>query len=233
MHDDTVPTFEEWTEYCFTLGRSDFSNSADDLGSVPEGRVRRFLSLSPRTTAEYVTRLFENSRDLAARYTPDQIGDATWFIFGIASEYFREVRSPANPVHLQLRCFESVTTLYLDLYDKLCNHKGFDWKDCSGDQELDGAVYMIWDMSCIEGAVLFPEESPLLFDAGLAILKTVLARCRTGSCLKSALHALGHVHTFHPEHAEKIIGDFLDLREHELPEWLADYAEQARVGSVQ
>lgn len=233
MDPQATPTFEEWAEYCLTLGYADFHGRSGDPEEVADARISRFLSLPPWRVTEYITRLFENSRELATRYTPDQIGDATWFIFGIASGYFHEVRSPANAKDVQLRCFRSVTTLYLDLYDRLCNFGGHDWKDCSDAQRLDGAVYMIWDMNGIEGAVLFPEDAPHLGEAGFEILETVLTQCRTGSCLKSALHALGHVNTFHPERAEKMVMAFLERRRPELPEWLTQYAERARVGSVQ
>src|SRR5437868_416167 len=112
MNQQPAPTFEEWSDYCFTRGYADFHRRSDELHSAANDRLRRFIALSPTPLAEYLVRLFENAMELRTKYTPDQIGEATRFIFGraMASEYFCIVRSPATPRDLQVRCYDSVLT---------------------------------------------------------------------------------------------------------------------------
>jgi len=217
-----APTFDDWVEHSLTKGYRVFhGEEAEDprLSSIDEGLL-----------VDYLTRLFEDPSELATRYSRDQIADATWFLFGCASGYFSTVRHAHLAIDRKVRCFRSVASIYTNLYDRLCTQDSE--TDRSDSDKLDGAVYMIWDMDCIEVAVMFPEEQPELLEPGFQILETVLQRCLTGACLKSALHGLGHIQMYHPERVSRLIDAFLTRRVSLAP-WLRDYAEQAREGRVQ
>ncbi len=234
--DPPLPSFDEWVHYCFTHGQNDFSGWGG-LGAQDERA--RFLSIDPGTLATYLTRLFESPTFSADKYTDDQIAKATWFLFGIGSAYLGTVRkSPINPA-LQSRCIRSVATMYTDLFDRVCGTRGTDPDtDLCDKAAIDIAVYMIWDMDQLEGAVMFPDGGPLR-EVCIEVLQTILTRCRTSTCLISALHGIGHIygHSRYKgdldlcQRLEGIIDTFLASRS--LPEWVREYAALARDGAVQ
>ncbi len=78
---------------------------------------------------------------------------------------------------------------------------------------------------------MFPDQHPHLVEPGFGVLETVLAKCRTSSCLMSALHGLGHIQMENPRRVEQIIDEFLSKRQ--IPMWLHEYAMSARKGAVQ
>lgn len=233
------PSFEDWVEYCFTLGYGDFhaGPKLSDYEQV-EARLRRFVELPPALLAKYVIRLFRDPAFIAERYRDDRIGDATWFLFGIPSEYFRALRTDAVSHQRQSTCISTVTALYTELYDRVCCERGADpGGDYTNDRGVDGAVYMIWDMDSIEGAILSAEETPHLVEPCFAVLETALMKCRTSSCQKSALHGLGHVRMHHQNRnsalagrAREIIERFLTTRRPVA--WLRKHAEAAMVGGI-
>ncbi|TVQ34601.1 MAG: hypothetical protein EA376_00015 [Phycisphaeraceae bacterium] len=233
MNNTETPSFEEWVHYCFTQGYSDFHTEPDaDHYEAHEQRRQRFVDIDPKALSEHIIRLFSNPAFLADEYTDQQIADAVWFIFGLATTYFLHLRSEVVPRNVQIRCIESVATLYTDLFDRLCDKHDVDPnKSSSKDTPLEDAVYMIWDMDCIEGAVMFPKHWPHLVDPGFRVLETILEKCRTVTCKESALHALGHIHMYHPERVEKIIDKF--LASPDQPGVLREYALDAREGAVQ
>jgi hypothetical protein len=124
---DGTPSFDEWVDYCFTRGHADFH--ADDEGPDSRAcaaRIRRFVDLDPNCLADYVVRLFSDPSGIAGRYTDDQIGAATWFLFGVASGYFQELRFEAVPEEMKIACMSSVATMYTELYDVVCCRRGAD-----------------------------------------------------------------------------------------------------------
>jgi hypothetical protein len=233
MSDLPAPTFDEWVEYSFTHGHADFhAKPGSPDYDVSESRAGRFLVLRPEILARFVIRLFRAPAFIADRYDDDQIASAIWFLFGIASEYFHDLRSPAVPRDLQVECISSVATLYTDLFDLVCCRRGTDPEgDYTNESGVDGAVYMIWDMDYIEGAVIFPEKFPHLVEPGFHVLRTILDHCRTSSCQVSALHGLGHIYHDHPHRAEQMIDRFLGNRS--VAAWVREYAQAARRGRVQ
>lgn len=233
MHQVDPPTFEDWRHYCFTLGYADFCGTSGDADEIVIERVSTYRdAVDPITLARYLTRLFNEAGSVVDKYTPGQVADATWFLFGVGSDFFHAIRNVRVPNDLQALCYKGVSTIYTDLFDRLCNLRGTLAEDCSDSTEhrLDGAVYMIWDMDCISGAVMFGETH--LYDPAFGTLETVLDRCETASCLKSALHGLGHIYKYHPDRVESIIKQFLHSRENDLPQWLVQYAKSACRGAV-
>lgn len=231
MREQAPPSFDEWVEYCFTQGYADF-RSADIEDEAYVAREERFLGLDPVLLAGYIVRLFRAPSFIADRYTDEQIGQATWFLFGVASEYFSELIAAGIPQDLQVECITSMATLYTDLFDRVCGRRGEDPDtDYCNALEVDGAVYMIWDMGSHVGAIMFPEKTEYLVQPGFDVLDAVLTRCRTSSCLISALHGLGHLKHYHPQRVEQVIDRFLATRR--PPAWVREYATQARTGYIQ
>jgi hypothetical protein len=226
-----LPTFDAWVDYCFTRGDQDFH--ADPNGSdyaVVQARSAPFLNIDPPVLANYVIALFENPEFIADKYTDDQIGKAVWFLFGTGSEYFYDLRSDDIEQSLQVRCICSVETLYLRLFDRVCCMRGKNPNGEYGDTEPDSAVSMIWDMGCMNGAIIDGKQWPHLVKPGLQVLENVLMKSRTSTCMVSALHGLGHILNFHPQHCKRIIDGF--LAEREVPEHVHDYALAARSGCI-
>lgn len=238
-HAGGSPTFEEWVAYCFTLGYADFH--ADPGGPACDAlaaRERRFLCLPPQQLGAYLARLFRAPAFLAQRYTHDQIADAIWFLFGVGSSYFHDIRYGELPPDLQVEVIASVATLYTDLFDVVCGARDADVDEAGATEgRVDAAVYMIWDMDQIEGTILFPEKAPHLVEPALGVLQTILARCRTNACLTSALHGLGHIRAYHEgqnkalaARALALIDQFLNQR-NPSPS-VCDYAQAARSGFI-
>ncbi|MFA9480387.1 hypothetical protein ACERK3_19115 [Phycisphaerales bacterium AB-hyl4] len=226
-----TPTFEEWVHYCFTQGYRDFHEDfkGSDHDACAE-RETRFLGFDSSVLADYIVRLFGNSDSLADGYTDDQIADGVWFIFGVASSYFHVVRDKVDKP-MQVACIKSVESLYLRLFDRICCKRG---SDPDGDYintlKVDIAVHMIWDMDCIEGAVMFKDQYPHLVQPGLMVLENIALKSRTSTCMMSALHGLGHIQHYHPQACKRIIDRFLKMRK--APDWVREYAVQACTGQV-
>ncbi|MGD9791588.1 MAG: hypothetical protein AB7V21_13280 [Phycisphaerales bacterium] len=234
------PSFEEWVTFCFTRSTGDASESPHPVTDGVHDRERRFFGMDPTLLTEYLTRLFEAPSFVADRYTDDDIAEATWFLFGSDSGYISDMTRGHAPADLQVRCVRAITTMYTDLFDRLCGRHGTDPDaDLRDMTEIDGAVYMMWDMNNLEGMVLFPEKGPHLVDPAIEVLECVLRECRTSACRVSALHGIGHIYCYHnaqgsatiASRLRSIVDEFIARKA--LPEWLLDYAAHAREGYVQ
>lgn len=227
----SIPAFDAWVHYCFTLGGPDFKRAGDE--DDIQRREETYVCIDPRVIAEFLCRLFNSCEELVDRYSPDTLGAGTWFIFGVGSGFFHEVRESVVPAELQVEVYSTMARMYTHCFDKLCNRRGTCRDDVSDTDELDGAVYMIWDMDCVEGGVMFPDRNPHLVEPGFATLETVLLRCSTPSCIKGALHALGHLHHYHRDRCAGLFAKFFNERGRSVPGWLFEYASAARTGMVQ
>jgi hypothetical protein len=232
MFDSLPPTFDQWVTYCFTQGYHDV---VGDFSGDREARHARFLMADFELLTAYLTQLFESPSFIAERFTDKQIAEATWFIFG--SGCICNMCDAAVPPSRQIRCVRSITTFYTDLLDRVCGRHGEDPdSDLRDIVELDGAVYMMWDMNFLAGLITLPEKGPHLVEPAIEILDNVLRRCRTSACRVSALHGIGHVYDPGRDKAiaarlREIVDAFTDRET--LPEWLNDYAAGARRGAVQ
>lgn len=239
MAHSTPPSFEEWVEYCFAQAYRDWSGQSTDEPEVIEARERRFVWEAAPWIADNLARLFESPAFLADRYSDEQIADATWFVFGISSQYIAHVRNGPGSKDAQARCIRSVATMYTDLFDRVCCERGTQPDaNLHGDNKIDIAVYMIWDMDMIQYIPVFPEKSPHLVDPALYVLETVLERCVTSSCIISALHGIGHIIQSREYAGDLAVVTRLQttidglLTRRRLPEWLEEYATYARDGAV-
>ena len=240
MMNQLIPSFDEWVGYCFTHGYADFAGTSTDSEAVRDARELRFGSIDPITVTQYMVRLFESPSFIIDRYDDDAIAAATHYIFGIPSGYFHLARSDDVPQELQVRCIRALTTMYRDLFDRVCGRRGADPDtDLCETEAVDGAVYMIWDMNCLEGAIMFPKKGAILVEPCLEVLGTVLRKSRTSACRISILHGIGHIYAHYASEPGNVIAQRLRqmvdayLQRQDIPEWIREYALDAREGAVQ
>ncbi len=220
--------FDEWVRYCFESG---FDAANGDADEDP-----RFETIEPVLLARRLNRLFLKPAFLAERFSDVDLARAIWFIFGIDSEYMRIARDPAVPIQLQQQWVSSLKCFYRDLLDRVCNNGGrrpdedmYDSgrHDRPGFTDLDGAVYMIWDM---DGVGWLAGEAHLV-DPIFGVLESTLdLRCST--CVISGLHGLNHLQDDHPDRVSGIVSRFL-ARRRGMPDWMRSYAECAARGECQ
>ena len=214
-------SFDPWLHYCFTRGNAGFACLPEPYGDT---------EIPAREITEHLIRLFEAPAFVADRYSSSGIAAGIEYIFSSESAYFYAVREEAVPRDLQIRCYRGLTTLYREMFDRVC--RAFDDPNVNlesiGKAPVEAVVTMIWDMGNVEGAALWPEFSHLV-DPCFEVLEASLY-CRAGACRISGLHGLGHLKQHHPERVEQLVTDFLEGDR--LPNWLRDYAEAARGGYV-
>lgn len=237
------PTFDEWVDYCFTQGYANFkrdsSSMSDDEFDELMAVERYFCEFDPTLLANYITRLFRTPAFLAERYSDRQLTDGFRFMFGCASQFFPAITVPSVPVDMQIAAISSVATLYTELFDRLCCDRGRQpaEKQIALDT-IDAVVFMIWDMGGIDTAALRPIERPHLVDPAMEVLETALMRCRTSTCVESALHGLGHIGMLLEVESPELAARALSLIDRflartSMPDWLREYATRARQGMIQ
>lgn len=234
---NTPPPFEEWSRYCFTLGRADSRDLSMD--PVIEARAACYCRLDPEILTKYLTRLFKSSASLADKYSDQQLTDATWFVFGADPEFISTVRLANVPRPLQIECVTSMGMLYTDLFDPRCARRDtLSLRTLNDFDPLESAVFTIWDMGCVELLLYAPDKTPHLVDPALGVLETVLTKCRSAACIASALHAIGHIRMIDNPDQDPIgrsAGALLDalVATRPLPAPLLEYAAAARTGNIQ
>jgi len=208
-------TFEEW----FTT-LSNFK-TRDELWDCDI----RMNTLPPGVIATYLERLLRQSPTLCADKDPEQIGFMIWFFQGRASEYWSDVRGKGVSDEQQISTVTALKVFYTEFLDPyFVNSRHSDIGE-AGD-----AVYMMWDMDCLEGAAMFPGWEHLVQPI-LDVLNAALW-CKSYECQRSALHGLGHLQSYHPDRVEREIDLALKRPGHLKPS-LLEYAKEARRGMVQ
>ena len=217
------PGYDDWLRFCFDHEVSDpqWYWECDDYDwREPE----------PDTLAEYLTRLFSNSRDLLDEYSPEQVEQGLRFICGIGSEYFHRLRGSNLAHETQAACVRSIGKLYTDLFARECSHFYGHLDDGpETPHPLNGLCYMFWDMDCLEGAARRPGEEPLV-EPIFEVLECAIGQ-PSPACVESALHGLGHLCQYHPERVQRIIEDYLQSQTDAGSE-LKTYAQRALTGCV-
>ena len=219
-------TYYGWIEYAFTRGYAEF-NDPETFALHPD----RYLVLELAVVAEYMHRFCCDPPPVNTMFSDDQIADGIWFLFGIASGYWGDIRDGGIDLAMQARCVASVANLYTLCFDRLCcKHGAEPDTDFTDDLRIDIAVFMIWDMDQIDCLVRPCADRTHLTEPGLKVLETVLHTCRTSTCLYSALHGLGHLHGELTPRIRTIIERFLRARK--LPPNVVEYARAAQDGCV-
>ena len=227
--------FEAWVEYCFTSGYTDFNGYSGHYdGDLVAALARHdaFVLVPAATTASHMIRLFEDPRFIVDTYNDQQIGDATWFIFGMAGQCFVRAMSEEVEAFEQVRLLRAIETMYVECFDRVCCMRGtMNDEPCYDFFHVDGAVYMIGDMGGFPSWMRGRGSLSHFVDPILEVLTNILKRCRTSTCHISALHGLGHNVRGHPERIGAIIDRYLTRGD--LLDWVRSYAMDARRGAVQ
>lgn len=227
--------FEAWVEYCFTSGYADFMRSSspnDSFFEAKEARHEAFTQMSAARVVAHMIRLFEDPGVIVDKYDEQQIGDATWFIFGIGGQCFVRAMSEEVEASEQVRLIRAIETMYVECFDRVCCMRGtMNDEPCYDFFHVDGAVYMIGDMGGFPNWMRGRGSLPHFVDPILEVLTNILKRCRTSTCHISALHGLGHNVRGHPERIGAIIDRYLTRSD--LLDWVRSYAMDARRGAVQ
>ncbi|MBX3114577.1 MAG: hypothetical protein KF836_08425 [Fimbriimonadaceae bacterium] len=210
---DSEVSFEKWLD---TI--SSFETSEDQWSAG-----QRITCLPPRVVSNYLQRLLTNAPALLAGITPVRLGHLIWFFNGICSSYWHDVRSEEVPQEDQIATVRAIGNFYRDFLDK------YPLGDTADETMAETAVYMMWDMDCLEGAAMFPGEEHLV-DPIFEVLGIAL-RCKSFGCQRSALHGLGHLQRYHQDRVCTEI-DWALSSSH-LHTNLKDYALEARTGMIQ
>jgi hypothetical protein len=181
------------------------------------------LCLPPRVVADYLERLLREAAIHCSGITPSRLSHMIWFFNGDISGYWQDVRSPEVPKEEQIKTVKSMGLFYKDFL----NH--YPLGNRPDETAAETAVYMMWDMNGIEGAVMFPGEEHLI-EPIFEVLGIAL-RCRSFGCQHSALHGLGHLAGCHMERVHREI-DWAIAEPGHLHKSLVDYARYARKGMV-
>jgi hypothetical protein len=237
-----TPTFEAWVDYCFVQGSADFNRTTEYTKqelAVHRERWGPASNITNKPLAEYLIQLFESPGWIQRKYTQQQIAEGIWFIFGLGSEYFGRILHDGDiSLPTKLKCVRSVASMYTQFFDKVCGRGGQDpFTNRTSTDEIDTAVFMIWDMGVIETCLWDAESDTERAAACLDVLEVALTQCTTSSCKGSALHGLGHVvcmnhrtrgHVYQRSH--DLVSSF--LKSDISADWLRTYAEHALNGNV-
>lgn len=216
MNESTL-TFDEWFKIISSFENRDAMWEAD----------QRVHDLPPNQAADYLERLFNESSTICKDLQPVPLSHMIWFFQGICSSYWWEVREPEVPIEKQVSTVLALKCFYTDFLDSYLLITPGDL------HEAETAVYMMWDMDCLEGAAMFPESnsSEHLVDPIFEVLRAAL-RCKAHACQQSALHGLGHLAHYHPERVHAEI-DWALAEKGRLHANLLSYAHDARKGMIQ
>ncbi len=220
-------TYEEWIQYCFDREVSDpeWYWNYDDNGEAD------WYQPEPSVLASYLCQLFENSRKLIEKYTPEQVAQGLYFICSNGSSYFQTAREPSVTKEAQIAWVKSICSLYTDLFARECSrfYSHLD-RGPEAPKPLNGLCYMFWDLDCLEGAAMFPGAEHLV-EPIFEVLFCALKQANL-ACVESALHGLGHLEMYHPERTHRLIEGALKSRT-DFPVELETYAKNALEGYVQ
>lgn len=232
---DMTPSFEQWVDYCFAQGPADSKVKHKDLGyEAAQRRLDLYAAIPAELLVGHFKRLFETPELLANHYSDDQIAAGLWFALGVSGQFVDQIIDDADVDELDVAAaLRAVPTFYVELLDRLCCRHGTDpdGEYINDGPEIDGATYILWDLTSIGWIVKRRKRSMAIADAAFDALTTILRRCRTSSCQISAFHALGHMYEFAPQRVQETVDR--RLKAGRLAKWVRDYAGAARVGYVQ
>ncbi len=179
--------------------------------------------LPPLVVADYLGRLLTNASEYCKDISPTRLAHLIWFFNGECSSYWHDIRSPDVPKGVQAATVRALGLFYRDFLDSYPLGR---YPDAT---KAETAVYMMWDMNCLEGAAMFPGEDHLV-DPIFEVLEVAL-KCQSFACQRSALHGLGHLVMYTGDRPISLIDEALKVESHLHPLLIA-YAREARTGCV-
>lgn len=162
------------------------------------------------------------------QFTNEQIALGLECLFGgCALESSLALKSGEVPRAQKLRLLRSFQILYAECFEKRCAPVLRHANEPGGDS-LNSFCYMLWDTSYL--AYWDDHRDPEEFYSVLVeMLKGVLLLSNP-ACIESALHGLGHLHSYSPEAVELAVTAFMDRAKGD--DSLLQYAKQASMGDV-
>lgn len=213
-------SFEEW------FGILSSFDSDEDRWNADE----RMHDQQPERIATYLERLLIDSKALCFDIPPVRLSHMIQFFHGVCGSYWHDVRDKRVQKSQQVATVNALSHFYVDTLDRVCDNFGVAPADGTQNlDELDGTVYMMWDMDCLEGAAMFPGEEHLV-DPIFHVLETCLG-CKSVACQLSGLHGLNHLEHYHPDRVHTLIKRYL-REERAAKPWLNSYARDAMHGRL-
>lgn len=178
------------------------------------------LAVDPGRQVRYLKQLFEQPEVLTRRYSPEQVEEGFWFMFGAGgNEWFRDTLwNPEVPWAAREDCIKAVPVLYERLF--------------LPDGDADGMAWMLWDLlafgyDCGNKDPTKSEDDRRVQDAMFEAMREMLMRSSLPVAQRAALHGL-----FHLKHASGpgLIRTYLDSRRG--PGWLREYASDVLAGNA-
>ncbi len=188
---------------------------SDDQGGPAWFWEDREFDIDPEHHLALVADMLRDAGSLRTRFSPAQIEQGLWFLFGAAGyEWCGWLLG--RPDTSDERVVDVITALY-PLYADLLQHI-----------ETDTATFMLWDLllECLE----VEEDMPILRrqlirETALPVLADILA-LESSDCQHAALHGLGHLRH---ERTHDVVQRYL-MSHSALEPRLRAYAEQVRDG---
>lgn len=218
MRRDNV-TFEQWLDETFG-------------GAVSGETYPQFVPtdewpdpVADRLLVDYLTRLFEHSKEALRYYSDRQIAAGLWELGpGDAHCLF----NPDIEIAARERLIGSVATFFRDFFAVRCLPK-LSHLDKAETEPLNGICYMWWEVITWGWAKGDPDAERLK-SKDLEVIEAVLGIAHP-ACREAALHGLGHM-VRHSDRALEIIDRFL-AKAPELDPALLDYARACCSGCIQ
>lgn len=238
----TVPTnvsFEEWVRCVFDhpVDREAWYWADDDDAFEP----------NPVRLVAHSTRLFEQSAEVLARFTDEQVDQGFWFLVGAPPE-LDVLCANVVPLPDRLQCIRSMSALFERYFAVRCTphlcHL-LKRKDEPGVGPLNSSCFMWWDLLWHPIELWrdpgFANQMPVEYqlqvaneeeidEACIAVMESIL-ELPSIACQESALHGLGHWGSFRQERCRGVIASFLQRHPDIRPE-LREYALHAQEAKV-
>jgi hypothetical protein len=186
----------------------------------------RFLAAKPRVVAGYLQEMCRKFSELTKVYTPEQLDQGLWLIFGSGISCEQYLFDPTVDLELRTECIQS---MYFPFRDVVA---------CSTIGPRDSFYWMWWDMilhtfwqiyySTNDNYQKLPADGKQMFDAMYQTLLKILALDHR-ACQESALHGLGHLR--HPLGRETV-QRYLDIHRTELTDEDVRWVEACRDGAI-
>jgi hypothetical protein len=206
------PSFEQWLELFFVRSQH-FSHEEE---------------LPPAVAVEYITRLFENAREILGRFPEDRVAQGVREIVANGSEYRWALADESIPWVARQRCARSMVCLFEQYFAPRC--KPLYPAPQRQDNELDDACFMWWDTYPSVGDSSSDQVIARVDRELLGVIISILG-IDSQACWESALHGFGHWQVHHPEEVATAIDAFL-AKHPDLHPKLKEYAIRARGGQV-
>lgn len=190
----TKPGFDEWVDYCFTRGMSDFW----DFDPKNPEMARCVDDIATDTLVDHLVLLFEGPYEHLGRFNDRQIAEGIRFILGMPSEFFplfydEQVGTYQNATPDQsIRVYRALSDFFVDYLDTVCKDVGTVHANRTNEwTEIDRAVFGVWDSRL--GCIFRDISDSRTFDAAIELAGRVLGECECLACTWGLSSELSHM----------------------------------------